>query len=383
MTRHLLFVAALVALAACGKHDAADEAKTDNAASVMGARTAVVATRPFTQTVNAIGTVAARPGHFASLSAAAPTRVTNVFVTLGQHVHKGDPLVEFEQQSFVAALQSADAALATANSAYQRQLRLAAEGINAKREVDQAAAELAQAKANQIAAHRLQELSTLKAPIDGVITRMNAVLGASVDVTQALVDVTDPDALDVLLQLTPSEAGRVHPGQSVSVIAGQSTSGEALGEGSVADVSAALDSTTRTVSVRVTIARPSRTMRVGETVMGGIVVGRNANAIAVPVEALVPEGEGYKVFVVDTASVAHAREVTVGGRTEQWVEITKGLRAGETIVTFGAFGVSDSAKIVQGDSTKIARPDSAKSVKLDDTKKGARPDSAKSAKAKP
>jgi membrane fusion protein, multidrug efflux system len=376
MTRQSLLLAALAAAAACGKSGAADEAKADNAQPVVGARTAVVATRPFTQTVNAIGTVAARPGHFASLSAPAPTRVANVFVTLGQHVKKGDPLVELEQQSFVAALQSADAALATAQSAYARQLRLAAEGINAKREVDQAASELAQAKATQIAAHRLQELSTLKAPIDGVITRMNAVLGASVDITQALVDVTDPNALDVLLQLTPGGAGGVRPGQSVSVIAGQSASGERLGEGTVADVSAALDSTTRTVGVRVTIARPARTLRVGETVMGAITVGQNAHAIAVPVEALVPEGEGYKVFVVDTESVAHAREVTIGGRTEQWVEITKGLRAGETIVTFGAFGVSDSSKIVNSDSTKIARPDTAKGAKQDSTK-GAKPTKAK------
>jgi hypothetical protein len=38
--------------------------------------------------------------------------------------------------------------------------------------------------------------------------------------------------------------------------------------------------------------------------------------------------------------------VTVGGRTEGVAEITHGVRAGETIVTYGAYGVEDGSKIV-------------------------------------
>ena len=63
-------------------------------------------------------------------------------------------------------------------------------------------------------------------------------------------------------------------------------------------------------------------------------------------EALVPEGERFRVFVVDSAGIAHAREVTVGGRSETAAEITSGLVGGETVVTYGAYGVSDSARIV-------------------------------------
>ena len=68
--------------------------------------------------------------------------------------------------------------------------------------------------------------------------------------------------------------------------------------------------------------------------------------MAVPLESLVPEGDGFKVFVVDSAGIAHGRPVTVGARTETLAEITAGLSGGETVVTYGAFGVEDSAKIV-------------------------------------
>jgi multidrug efflux pump subunit AcrA (membrane-fusion protein) len=51
------------------------------------------------------------------------------------------------------------------------------------------------------------------------------------------------------------------------------------------------------------------------------------------------------VFVVDEGGVAHARPVVLGGRTETLVEIVSGLAAGETVVTSGAYGVSDGARI--------------------------------------
>jgi hypothetical protein len=82
-------------------------------------------------------------------------------------------------------------------------------------------------------------------------------------------------------------------------------------------------------------------------VFGQIAVATHPAAVTVPLEALVPEGEGFKVFVVDSTGTAHARSVTVGGRTEKVAEVTSGLAAGERVVTYGAYGVEDSAKITQ------------------------------------
>jgi membrane fusion protein (multidrug efflux system) len=65
----------------------------------------------------------------------------------------------------------------------------------------------------------------------------------------------------------------------------------------------------------------------------------------VPVEALVPQGDGFQVYVVDSAGIAHARLVSVGTRNEARAEITSGLAAGETVVTTGAYGVTDSVKV--------------------------------------
>jgi multidrug efflux pump subunit AcrA (membrane-fusion protein) len=48
---------------------------------------------------------------------------------------------------------------------------------------------------------------------------------------------------------------------------------------------------------------------------------------------------------VDDASVAHAQEVKVGARSDSTAEIVEGLKGGERIVTYGAYGVDDSVKV--------------------------------------
>jgi RND family efflux transporter MFP subunit len=279
--------------------------------------------------------------------------VGQVFVTSGQSVRAGEPLIELDQAPFQAALQSANAALTVAERANERQQRLAQEGIVPRKEAEQAAAEVAKARADAVAARRIEQLSILKSPISGVVTRMSATLGASVDPAQPIVEISDPTALDVLLSVTPTDAGRVRPGAKVTLAAGQSVNGELLGVGSVADVAGTVDSTTRSVAVRVRAPTTRRPLRIGETVFGAIALGTRPSAIVVPLEALVPVGEDFKVYVVDSNGVAHEQYVKVGAKSATTAEIVEGLKGGERIVAYGAYGVEDSAKVVPlGDSAK-------------------------------
>jgi len=68
--------------------------------------------------------------------------------------------------------------------------------------------------------------------------------------------------------------------------------------------------------------------------------------ISIPADALVPEGDAFRVFVVDAKNVAHARPVTIGVREPGRVEIKSGLAAGERVVTYGAYGLDDGSTVV-------------------------------------
>jgi membrane fusion protein (multidrug efflux system) len=260
-------------------------------------------------------------------------------------VQSAQTLVSLDQAPFESALRAAQAAVAAADRANERQQRLANEGIVPRKDAEAAAADAAAKRADLVTAERTAALSILESPISGVVTKLNATLGASVDPAQPLVEVADPTSLDILLNATTTDAGRTLPGAKVTLTAGSTATGEPLGVGTVVDVAAMIDSAARGVAVRVQAAATRRPLKIGETVFGAVAVVTHPRAVVIPNEALVPDGEKFKVFVVDSAGIAHEREVQVGGKSAAGTEITEGLTVGERIVTQGAFGMSDSAKV--------------------------------------
>lgn len=357
----LALVALSLAPIACKKKDATGSA-TD-VPPVVGARTAVATRRNVRETIDGIGTITTRPDHMAQMSAPAITRVIKVYVTVGQQVNAGAPLVSFDRAPLDAQAAAAATALEAAQRTLDREKRLVDAGIAPRKDLDQAANDLARANADAITAQRMQSRATLRAPISGVVTTMAAVLGATVDPAQTLIAVADLSALDLLMPIPPNAAARVHRGAAVDMTARSSTDAEALGSATVADIGGTIDSTLRAVVVRAPITHPARQLRIGETVFARIILSAHANAVTVPTEALVPEGEGLKVFVVDAQHVAHATPVTAGVRDAGFTEITQGLSGGETVVTYGAYGVEDSAKVTSTAEAPAATPipvDSAK-----------------------
>ena len=346
------------ALIACGnkfvdKDDVKTERKDDGkeragaeSHSTVAATVATVQAESFDETIDGTGVVSARTGHLATLSAPAATRISNVHVSLGSRVRAGDKLVSFETTAFTGAAASADAALNLAQQSAARARRLVDAGVSPRKDAELAASELAAAQSASVNAHRALQLATLKSPIDGVVTRLTATLGASADAGQTLVEVADTRSLDVQLVLSPALAARVHTGQSVVFRGGSGNDTERIADGKIANVSAVVDSSSRGVVVRVAVTMQKRALRLGESIYGQITADSHQNAAVISDEALVPTGEGFQVFVVDSAGKAHARAVVIGARNSHRVWIREGLKAGETIVTAGAFGMDDGATVV-------------------------------------
>ena len=213
---------------ACGSRGGGTAATAGDVQPTVSVQTAPVTRQPFTENVGAFGAVVPRAGHLASLSAPGPARVAHIYVSVGQHVARGAPLVEFDQAPFVAATQSAEATLTAAQRAYDRAQRLADAGIIPRKDADVAAADLAKARVDVVTARRALQFSVLHAPITGVVTRMSTTLGGSVDASQPVVEVADPTALDVLLNVTPGDAARVHPGASITLSAGQGAGSQSM-----------------------------------------------------------------------------------------------------------------------------------------------------------
>lgn len=326
---------------ACGETAGETAARPEVTAAVADVRM-----EPYIESIGAIGIVAGRPGGTARLSSPLQSRISGVQVIPGQTVSRGTVLVTLDQTAFVAATRTAEAALASAQKNYDRTKRLVDEGITPRKDLDQATADLARARADASTASRSKQLSVLRSPINGIVTSVTATLGGTADPSQPLVEISDPSLLDIVFNVPPEQASRVKAGNKVTLSSGQTGGGEVLGVATVLDVSGAVDTLTHAVSVRAHAPATRRPLRISETVFGQIGITVHPNALVIPVQAIVPEGDGFKVFVVDKNMVAHSRVVMVGGKNETTAEILSGLKIGEKVVTAGAYGVDDSAKIV-------------------------------------
>ncbi len=341
-------MSALLFVVACGadKDDAAEEAA--KVTPSVAAAVDTVRVGAFSETVDGVGAVVARTGHVASLAAPAPTRIAKIYVALGDHVAANAPLVDFEQPAFDAAVASADAALRAAELAAARATRLVEAGVVPRKDAEAATADLEAARLAAVTARRARELAHVTAPFAGVVTRLSVAMGANVDVGQPLVEITDPSLLDVVVPVAPGDAGHIRAGQTARLFEGTGADTVAIGDARVADVSAVVDSLSRGVPVRLSLGRTARVLRIGESVFARVLVSQHTNAIVIADDALVPTGEGFHVFVVDSAGVAHARPVTVGARMDHRIWVSEGLKAGEVIVTKGAYGMDEGARVVGG-----------------------------------
>jgi RND family efflux transporter MFP subunit len=116
--------------------------------------------------------------------------------------------------------------------------------------------------------------------------------------------------------------------------------------GTVTLVSPALDPNSTTVEIWVQAANPNQQLRPGMTVQLSITAQTVHDALVIPASALLnASGNGAQVMVVDSESVVESRDVKTGVRNGSDVQIVAGLKAGEQVVTEGAFGLNDKTKV--------------------------------------
>ena len=220
-----------------------------------------------------IGNVVARAGHVATLSAPAAGRVGAGARHDGPDGAEGSDRWSSSirrrsrpaLQSAEAALQAAERAERTRSSDWRRKASCRGRMPSRRRRTSR------RRTRRRAPARRMEQLSMLRSPIAGVVTRMPATLGASADPSQPLVEISDPSALDVLMNVTPTDAGAIRTGrQGRRSAPARSANGEPLGIGSVVDISGTVDSTNRGVAVRVQAPTTRRPLRIGETVFGDI-----------------------------------------------------------------------------------------------------------------
>lgn len=268
-------------------------------------------------------------------------RVSRIAFTDGQSVKRGQLLVQLDDTLQRAELSQAQAQLSIARANLKRNEELLAQSFVAARVVDESRAALQVAEAQvDLAQARLQRMR-ITAPFDGTLGLRSINLGQYVKDGDELVNLEDTSKLTVDFRLPERYQNRIARGQNVQVqldaLPGQRYQARVLA------VDPLLDANGRSIAVRAEMPpAPGQELRPGMFARVLIVFSVNDKALVVPEEALVPQGGRQYVYVIDEQGQGDARkrssrrvEVELGVRRGADVQITQGLKAGDTVVVAG------------------------------------------------
>lgn len=240
---------------------------------------------------------------------------------------------------------TAKASLVQAQSAYDiAKAHLEAfKSVNHADALKGAAGQLASAKGKYESAEAQLKFSEIRSPINGVVTDRPLYAGETAPAGSPLITVMDVSALLAKTHLPEDSARALKVGQPASVTL---EGGTQSFPGTVSLVSPALDPGSTTIEAWVKVSNKDGNLKAGTPVRVSIKSKTVKDALVIPKEALLtgPAGK-HTVMVVDSANVAHQREVQTGITDGKNVQIVSGLKAGEHVVTVGAYAMQDGTKV--------------------------------------
>lgn len=320
--------------------------------AALAATTSVIVSeaRPhrFEDRVEALGTLKAKE------SAVISTPVTETVGALhfddGDRVKAGQVLVEMTTAEERALLEEIRVRVDEARRQHERVKSLQAQGQAAVSLVDERQREWRAAEAQLQAIEARIADRTIKAPFSGVLGLRNVSVGALVEVGDVITTIDDDSAMKLEFPVPATYLGGLRADLPVTATAAAFVGREFSGR--VSAIDSRVDPVTRSVMVRALLPNGDGLLRPG--MLMRVALSLNAReALMLPEEALIPQGDKHFVLVVDEAAsnAVVRREVSIGARQPGRVEITQGVKLGEKAIVHG------TTRVKPGDQVAIAAVD--------------------------
>ena len=232
-----------------------------------------------------------------------------------------------------AALDSADASLAVAESRFQDALE---EARNRQAVLEQRRTEL------ELARQAVRD-SSLTSPLDGMVRERHVTVGQYLAAGSPAVTIVRMHPLRLRAAVPERESHMVRVNQEVQVTVEGDPTKHA---GRVARISPAIDESSRTLMIEAEIPNPDGQLRPGSFANASIVSSDSDRAVIVPTSSLVTFAGVEKVLSVKDGKVIEKR-VTIGRRDPERLEIVSGVAAGDMVIV-------TPGNLVEGTPVKVA-----------------------------
>ena len=305
----------------------------------LGVRVETASMRQLGRSVRAAGRVEPDERRVFAVSPKFEGYVERLHVNVtGQPVAKGQALFEVYSPELVSA---------------QREYAIAMQGMQAMKDAGpDAQASMRQLAESSLARLRNWDLSpaqvtalmktgqaqrtiTFPAPVSGIVTEKKALQGMRFMPGEMLYQVTDLSSVWVVADLAEQDIGLIQTGAKATVKI--TAYPNKTFDGRVTYVYPTLKAETRTVAVRVELANPGQLLKPAMYAQVDFAVGAKGSVLTVPDSAVLDTGTRRIVLVQVAEGRFEPREVELGGRGENFVEVVKGVREGEQVVVAANF----------------------------------------------
>ncbi len=268
--------------------------------------------------------------------------IEEVEIREGDSVQEGDVIARLESDDYRIALDRAQAAYKLAKADFERDKSVYAKGVIPTAELDARQTNMQTAKADLDNASLLFERCTIKAPISGVIRRLDAKVGLYLGIGDPIGSILQIDKVKAVIGIPESDVTVVRNLPTVNLSIQALDDLQVVGKNHF--VSSSPETAARLYRMELEIENPGHHILPGMFVRANIIKQSRENALSIPFYSIISRNNAQYIFIENDGVVKRQHVET--GIMEQWmVEITSGLKSGDRIVVEGHRDVENGQKV--------------------------------------
>lgn len=264
-------------------------------------------------------------------------RVVSINFKEGSNVKAGTLLVKLFDADLQAQLKKLAVQLTIAEATEKRQKELLAINGTSQQDYDNAVLNVSNIKADMDLLKVRIAQTEVRAPFTGRLGLRNISLGAYVNPTTVITNISQIDVIKVEFAVPEKYAHEMLPNKILTLHTADQTK---VYYATVTAAQNLISAETRNLVVRAMVKDPDSRITPGTFVEVSIGLGYNANAIMLPTQAIIPTTRSKKVIVMKDGKAVF-REVKTDFRDATRIEITEGISVGDTIITSGLLSIKD------------------------------------------
>lgn len=338
-TKFLKFIMISILVAACGKKEAAAPTGQARQMRVPDVDGFVVRPQRISDKIEVPGSL--MPAEQTQIRSEVSGRIVKLNIQEGSVVQKGTLLVKLFDGDLQTQLKKLKVQLAIAETTEKRQRELLdIKGIS-QQEYDLVKLNVETLKVDIEATEIAIVKTEIRAPYSGQLGLRSVSLGAYISPSDIITTIRQVSELKLEFSVPEKYAKEVKKGDKISF---RVDGGQRDHTGVVIATENSVEQTTRTLRIRALVDKVDQELVPGVFARVNLQLGQTSNALLVPTQALISTALNKQIAVLRKDSVVF-NVVETGVRDSVRVQITSGLKAGDTIVTTGLMVLKPNAKV--------------------------------------